>query len=397
MTRDAATPTIVSIAAWSLISLAAAMGIGRFAFTPLLPLMQHNDGVTLNQGAWLAAANYVGYLVGALASYIIVPAPSKAIRHGLLLVAVATAAMALSSDMQVWFGLRFLAGVASAFVLVGVSSKALGALSAAGRPELAGVVFAGVGVGVVFAGLTAMSIALGGWSTGTGWILLGCAALVAGVGGWRVWAEPAAAARLSAGIGASSLVKREWLLVIAYGGFGLGYIIPATFLPAMARSLMTDPMIFGWAWPIFGAAAAASTLIVTRGLAGAAPRDVFVGSMLVMAFGVAAPALSTSLVAIVISALCVGGTFMVSTMAGFQEAKRIAHGVPTRLIAAMTAAFALGQLAGPLLVSAWSGQANPVLIPSAFAVTVLLISAGLLRLSDARPIPITTHDGKTNT
>jgi hypothetical protein len=102
-------------------------------------------------------------------------------------------------------------------------------------------------------------------------------------------------------------------------------------------------------------------------------------------------------VAIVISALCVGGTFMVSTMAGFQEAKRIAHGVPTRLIAAMTAAFALGQLAGPLLVSAWSGQANPVLIPSAFAVTVLLISAGLLRLSDARPIPITTHDGKTNT
>lgn len=373
------------------------MGIGRFAFTPLLPLMQHNDGVTLNQGAWLAAANYVGYLVGALASYIIVPAPSKAIRHGLLLVAVATAAMALSSDMQVWFGLRFLAGVASAFVLVGVSSKALGALSAAGRPELAGVVFAGVGVGVVFAGLTAMSIALGGWSPGTGWILLGCAALVAGVGGWRVWAEPAAAARVSAGIGASSLVKREWLLVIAYGGFGLGYIIPATFLPAMARSLMTDPMIFGWAWPIFGAAAAASTLIVTRGLAGAAPRDVFVGSMLVMAFGVAAPALSTSLVAIVISALCVGGTFMVSTMAGFQEAKRIAHGVPTRLIAAMTAAFALGQLAGPLLVSAWSGQANPVLIPSAFAVTVLLISAGLLRLSDARPIPITTHDGKTNT
>jgi hypothetical protein len=53
-------------AVWTgLIGLAVAMGIGRFAFTPLLPLMQQDAGVSLLQGSWLATANYVGYLVGA--------------------------------------------------------------------------------------------------------------------------------------------------------------------------------------------------------------------------------------------------------------------------------------------------------------------------------------------
>ena len=43
-----------------MLGLAAAMGIGRFAFTPLMPLMQAHSGLSLAQGGWLAAANYAG-------------------------------------------------------------------------------------------------------------------------------------------------------------------------------------------------------------------------------------------------------------------------------------------------------------------------------------------------
>jgi len=114
------------------------MGIGRFAFTPLLPLMQHEGGIALAQGASLAAANYLGYLVGALACMVVSPAPHRAAVTGLLAVAPLTAGMGLSETFGVWFALRLLAGAASAFVLVGVSAWALPLLAAEGRPSWSG-------------------------------------------------------------------------------------------------------------------------------------------------------------------------------------------------------------------------------------------------------------------
>ena len=88
-------------------SLAAAMGIGRFAFTPLLPLMQQAQGLTLAQGAWLATANYLGYLVGACACFVRSPAPGAAARWGLAFVALTTAPMAFTTAFGAWFALRF--------------------------------------------------------------------------------------------------------------------------------------------------------------------------------------------------------------------------------------------------------------------------------------------------
>src|SRR5579885_2814624 len=108
-----------------MLMLAVAMGIGRFAFTPLLPMMQKDAGVTLALGGWLAAANYIGYLLGAYAAIHLKLPPARVIAGSLLAVAVLTAGMGWTHVPALWLLLRGLAGVASAWALVFTSSWAL--------------------------------------------------------------------------------------------------------------------------------------------------------------------------------------------------------------------------------------------------------------------------------
>lgn len=367
------------VTVFGLLSLAAAMGIGRFAFTPLLPLMQQEHRVTLAQGAWLATANYVGYFFGAVASFRFMPRPGAAVRYGLVIVAVTTGAMAATESQWAWLGLRFAAGVASAFVLVGASAWTLNRLSVLGRSDMAGWVFSGVGVGIVIAGGVTLAVASFGHGTATVWLLLGASAASVVVLGWPSLTDgDTLSTAAPPDKGPARLGLSEWSLIVCYGAFGFGYIIPATFIPTMARTLVDDALIFGWAWPFFGASAAASTVLVTRHFRNTPPRTVALWSLLVMAIGVLVPAIAPNMGLIIVSSLCVGGTFMVMTMAGFQEARRISSSSPTRPIAAMTAAFAVGQLVGPMLVGLGSRASNAVVLPSLIAFVVLIAAATIL-------------------
>jgi len=370
-----------------LASLAAAVGIGRFAFTPIFPLMQETLGVTLADGARLATANYVGYLLGACASFLLTPRAGVSARWGLVAVALSTLAMALTGSSWLWLLLRLVAGVASAFVLVGASAWALAHLSSHRRSDLAGWVFAGVGTGICVAGLVALALGTVHGAPAQGWAALGVIALVVALGTWRSLSVATPASQAQDSAAADPLGRSAWLLVACYGAFGFGYIIPATFIPAAARTLVQDPVAFGWAWPLFGLAAAVSTIGVTTFFRSTAPRRTAALSLLVMAVGVAAPAVNMSLYTLAVSSVCVGGTFMVMTMAAVQEAGRISAGNPTRLIAALTAAFALGQLAGPVVVSLSLPAGNGFTLPCAVAAAFLVCSALALLLTEGDAVP----------
>src|SRR5207344_744992 len=169
-TKQAAAP--IADVVVGMLGLAAAMGIGRFAFTPLMPLMQAQSGLTVAQGGWLAAANYAGYLAGALLWVLANPNPVIATRAGLVGVAVFTLAMGLTGDFAWWLVWRFVAGIASGFVLVGISAWTLQRLACADRAHWAGWTFAGVGVGIAFAGILSLVIGIYGMSPTFGWLLL---------------------------------------------------------------------------------------------------------------------------------------------------------------------------------------------------------------------------------
>jgi len=358
--------------------LATAMGIGRFAFTPMLPLMQLHDLISLQQGSWLASANYVGYLVGALLLFAFNPPPARAAKSGLAVVAAATLAMAFTSSVPAWLILRAIAGLASAFVMVGISGWALAVLAADGRAGWSGWVFAGVGAGMLFAGAAVLAIGAADFAPAVGWIVLGAAACcVAVVAAFLLTDATAAPATNVAtpSVNTTSVGTSTWRLIVCYGAFGFGYIIPATFLPAVARAMIDDPTVFGWVWPLFGLAAACSTVLASSWLGGLQPSRVWAGGQFVMAIGVALPAVQANLISIIASAICVGGTFMVITMAGMQEARRVAGENAPRMMAAMTAAFGAGQLVGPLTLTAAGSTTEAISGPSLFAGGVLLITA----------------------
>ena len=356
------------------------MGIGRFAYTPLLPLMQDRHALTLAQAGTLASSNYLGYLLGALACVAFDPAPRTAARLGLVAVALTTLAMGLTASYPVWLGLRLAAGVASAFVLVGVSSWTLGALAREGRSADAGWMFCGIGLGICLAGLIGLAVGATGGDPALGWLGLGTlAGAVAGLA-WRPLSrpEPVAGSATAPGV---PLARGEALrLVACYGVFGYGYILPATFLPALARAMVADPWLYGLTWPVFGLAAALSTALAARLLRRVSPRGLWVGCLVVMALGVAVGALFSGLAALIVAAVCVGATFVVATLAGLQEARRLAGRAAPRLMAAMTAAFAFGQLVGPLTLRAGGPIAHAIYLPSLAAAALLLASALLLLL-----------------
>ena len=334
------------------------MGVGRFAFTPILPLMQDDFALGVREGGWLASANYVGYLIGALSAVSVRLTQRAAIRGGLAVIGVSTLATAFIPSFAAWIVLRFLPGVASAWVLVFTSAWALDQLERAGRPKLGGVVYAGVGAGIVFAGLACLFVTQVHGSSRMAWIVLGAASLLATAALWPVLgtqSDKSVAGTTGQIRTKPSDIPEFWRLVLCYGAFGLGYIIPATFLPAMAKGIIPNPLWFGWVWPVFGAAAVISTLLAAQLTRAMGIRRLWSLANLVMAIGVLVPLFLDGLGGIVIAALCVGATFMVSTMAGMQEARRIGGAHARRLMAAMTAAFAAGQIIGPLIVGSFVG------------------------------------------
>jgi hypothetical protein len=291
--------------------------------------------------------------------------------------------MAWTETLPAWLVLRFLAGVASASVLIGVTAWALPILVQAGQARRSGLLFAGVGVGIALAGAIGLAAGVSQATPAHAWLLLGMFATIAAAIAWpALGRSPAAIVLQSTARGVPAVGARR--LVLCYGAFGFGYIIPATFLPALARQVIPDAAVFGWAWPVFGVAAAGSTIAAARWLGRYPPAVVWAASQLVMAAGVIAPALSSDVWAIMVCAICVGGTFMVATMAGIEHARVVASSSAPRLIAAMTAAFAFGQLVGPLTLRTSEAGAAALLWPSVFAAAALVASAFALLAMRAR-------------
>nr|WP_323120942.1 YbfB/YjiJ family MFS transporter [Burkholderia alba] len=351
--------------------MAVALGIGRFAFTPLLPLMLAGGELDIRHGGWLASANYAGYFVGAMTCARLAASPAGMVRAGLAATVLLTLAMGVACPFGVWALVRFVGGIVSAWTFVFASQWGLRRLAELDAPAWSGVIYTGPGFGIVVTGL--IGSALAGQRSALGWIGFAAVSAVLAAIVWRVFAEPSPRRAASAAPpppsavpgGARQARADACWLVLLYGLPGFGYIITATFLPVIARAALPAgspwPDLF---WPMFGAALIVGALLGARLPVRWDNRALLACSCALQAAGVALGIVWPTASGFSLGSILIGLPFTAITLFAMREARRLHGERAAGLMGYATASYGIGQIAGPLIaapLAAHSGSFAPAL------------------------------------
>jgi predicted MFS family arabinose efflux permease len=370
-----------SIALGGLIAMAIGVGIGRFVYTPILPPMAAALGLSKATSGLIASANFAGYLVGALgATRTTLPGSRRAWLLGALLAsAVTTGGMGFCGTVPGFLLLRFMGGVASALALILASALVLDRLAEAGRPGLAALHFAGVGVGIAGSAALVGLLPKAGGDWEAMWWLSGAVSMLGTLA--VALLVPAGSERLMAPIppGTAAGNPRLRRMTVAYGLFGFGYVITATFLVAIVRATPAIRELEPVIWIVVGLAAAPSVWfwsVLGRRIGLPAAFGI---AALAEAVGVLASVIAPSSAGICVAAVLVGGTFMGLTALGLMRGRELAKGDPRLVLATMTGAFGVGQIAGPALAGVVAQVTGGFEVPSVAAAVALVAAAWLGR------------------
>ena len=372
----------ISTAIGGLLAIAAAIGIGRFVYTPILPPMIEALGLSKAQAGLIASANFLGYLIGALlAAMPTLPGSRRLwLLCALTVSSLTTAAMGLSGTIPTFLVLRFVGGAASAFVLIIASTVVLERLASVGRSGLSALYFAGVGSGIAVSAVLVAAMLLLGHDWRSLWLASGAVSLGALLAVAILLPNSAATTdALPARGGGVALDAGLHRLIVAYGLFGFGYIITATFLVTIVRVTPVIRALEPVIWIVFGLAAAPSVALwawIARSLN--IPRA-FALACVIEATGVLASVAWQTASGIFVAAILVGGTFMGITGLGLIQARALATGDPRRALALMTGAFGLGQIVGPAFAGIVSDRLGSFTVPSITTAVALLFPAALTR------------------
>jgi predicted MFS family arabinose efflux permease len=367
-----------------MIAMAVAMGIGRFVYTPILPGMMEELHLSPANAGWIASANYLGYLVGAFVA-------AGGWAHGrerLLMLGglgastVLAALMGLSDTMVAFLVIRFLAGLASAFVMVFMASIVFSHINAVGRGDLQAWHFGGVGLGIAIS--AAMMAVLvtdhAGWLwsaaiSACGFVAVALLANEGPLANGQAVREPALPKH-------RSLMK----MIVAYGLFGFGYVVTATFLVAIVRQGGGSRVFEAMVWMVAGLAGFPSTYLWQKMAGRIGLYAAYALACFIEVIGVTASVALGGYSGPLLGGLLLGGTFIAITALGLQAARQQAPKAPRRIFALMTASFGLGQIIGPIAAGLLAQASGNFFLASIVAAAMLVVS-GIVTWSAAPKSP----------
>ncbi|HSG53173.1 MAG TPA: YbfB/YjiJ family MFS transporter [Rheinheimera sp.] len=329
------------------------LGVARFAYTPLLPLMQQDNVLNDASGGYLAAVNYLGYMAGALlaASLNSLQLKDRLYRLGLVLAVLSTAGMVLTDNLYLWALWRFIAGLSSAGSMLIASGLILHwLLSQKQRAEL-GIHFAGLGFGIALSAL-AVELMLGlGLNWRSQWLYMTLAAAVLALPAWR-WlpkpVQPVSSAVVNHGPVAVSR-RFLWLMLACYFCAGYGYVINATFIVTIVERMPGLSGSGNLSFVLLGLAATPAVLLWDLIARKSGYLKAIMLALVLQAVSIVLPLWFSAIAVVLLSAALFGATFagvvsLVLTMAG-----RLYPSKPAKLMGKMTLAYGSAQVLAPAL------------------------------------------------
>lgn len=366
-------------------SLILAMGIARYSFTPMIPYMADQMGMSESLAGWLAGWNYIGYLAGLFIVWLMndFKAQDYFYRYGLFIAVFTTAIMGFHENSLVWYLSRFFAGISTALVFMLGTGLIVNWLNRHGHKEDLGIHFSGLGLGIVLGALIvdyAADALLGGLSWRGQWFALAGFGLVFAIPAFLLLPFPdneQLEEFQRSRTDRSEEPSKKWLLMItaAYICAGFSNTINVTFTSLIAEyiPLRNQGTLM---WVFVGLAAAPAPIIWERVAQKIgylkSIRTAFIiniASNLLMTF-------FTSFEAIAVSAVLFGLSFMGIVSLTLKVIAYKYRYRATQIMAQLTLGYALAQILSPIMsgiVAEMTGSFNiPLYIVSSIMVLGLV-------------------------
>jgi len=334
-------------------SLLLVLGVARFSYTPLLPLMQQQAGLGVAQAGWLAAINYAGYLSGALIASQIssLVLKDRLYRVGMLLAIVSTLVMGLTTNVWLWALSRYVAGLTSAAgMLLGTGLILNWLIRHHHRSEL-GIHFAGIGLGI--AGCSAAVMLMHPWldwrQQWWAFTAIGCVLLYPAL----AWLPPPDQTGLSASGQSmpdqppSTLYLR--LFMAAYFCAGFGYVVSATFIVAIVNQLPGLAGRGNLAFLAIGLGAAPACINWDFIARRTGDLNALILAAVLQIVGILLPVMVGGFIPTLLGALLFGGTFIGMVSLVLSMAGRYYPTRPAKMMGKMTLSYGVAQIIGPAI------------------------------------------------
>ncbi len=339
-------------------ALMLTMGIARYAFTPMIPHMQAQAGMSESLAGWLAGWSYIGYLVGLFIVWLMRDLRLKDFfyRYGLFIAVFTTAIMSFHENSLVWYLSRFFAGISTAFgFMLGTGLVLKWLMHYRAEKQEMGFHFAGAGLGIVLSALIvgySGEYLFGGLGWRGQWLTLAAVGLVLSVPAFLLMPVPKSEQIAAAKVNdRSEEPSKNWLtlLTIAYVCAGVSNTVNITFTSLITEYIPLESKGTEM-WLYVGLAAAPAPFIWDRIARKVGYLNSIRAAFLVNIVSNLIMVASVSYAVVSISALMFGFAFMgivslTLTIIGNKYRYRA-----TQVMAQLTLGYCLAQIVSPIIV-----------------------------------------------